>query len=120
MLLFDPDGNLKADKKGEVQSLAVKYAPSKDPKKAGDWGAQQKRRFLQKLCTNQDLCDVIAGTRAGKNAKYICKGVKGSCAEAMEHFAGLHGLIEGSDGWLTEEVAMDIVLSWLRGVVGER
>lgn len=118
-LLFDREGNLKPDTKGELATLAVKYSPSKDPKKAGDWGAQQKRRFLKKLCTNQALCAVILGTRAAKDAKFICKGVKDSCAEALEQLAGLHDLVEGSEQWLTEEVATDIVLSWLRGVVAE-
>jgi DNA-directed RNA polymerase specialized sigma24 family protein len=107
-LMFDKSGNMRSPTHGELQKIADKFAP-KGTKNAKNWASQTKRRFLQSLCTNQELCDLLRG-RARGSAKYICKGVKDSCAEAIEQLIGLDSLLEDS---ASEDDAMDLVLRWL-------
>jgi hypothetical protein len=114
-LLTDKDGSFHSPKHGALQTIAKKHAPkgSKDPV---NWGSALKRRFTKQFCTDKDLCGVLR-THQGQTVratatKYACKGVPGACVEEIAVLA--HGVTE-SETLLSEDVAIEMVLGWIRG-----
>jgi len=95
-------------------------AAGKLGQKAGLSSPQQTRardKFLKKLCTDRELCDLIPSGRARSGSKKlpglptnICQRVAGSCVE--EFAASIYGLQEDAP-WLRGDAAAELVLSWI-------
>jgi len=113
-LLMGPEGSFAPPKHGALQVIAAKHAP-KGSKDAANWGAQLRRRFTQQFCADREMCDTLRSHRGetvrATAAKYACKGVSGSCVEEVALLA--YGIVE-SEALISEEVAVSMVLDWLR------
>jgi len=113
-LLMTNEGQFAPPKHGTLQTIATKHAPkgSKDPV---NWGSALKRRFTKQFCTDRDLCSTLrthqGETVRATSAKYICKGVKGACVEEIAVLA--LGITE-SETTISEDVAIEMVLGWVR------
>lgn len=110
-------GTFHAPKHGALQKIAAKHAPANSKDKV-NWGSALKRRFVKQFCTDPDLCGALR-THQGRTvrataAKYACKGVPGACVEEIAVLS--HGVTE-TETLISEDVALEMVLGWMSGLL---